>query len=127
MNCAVPGCKNTTRESKPFCPDHVEEHPYVAGIVAELDAREEEIALVEKDGAIGVRLAGTVVDDLLRHLDEIGARTVQRLHRERMFKTNVAVTTIYVEAMAEAGLVTLGRTKRGSVVVHPVTSQLANR
>jgi len=125
MICEFPGCEETTRENKPYCPEHVEHHSYVAGIVAELAARENEIKRVKKVGAKGVRLDGTVVDDLLSYLDEVGPRTVQRINRERMFNTTIAVTTVYVEVMAEAGLVKLGKTKRGSIVVQPATSKLA--
>jgi len=46
--CGAPGCMETTREGKPFCPWHVELAPYPAEILVELARRDEESARLTK-------------------------------------------------------------------------------
>ena len=36
LTCHIPGCENTTRERKPFCAEHVEEHPYISDLMDRL-------------------------------------------------------------------------------------------
>ncbi len=36
--CQAEGCEASTRDSKPFCPDHVELNPYARRIAEQLEA-----------------------------------------------------------------------------------------
>lgn len=35
-HCEVAGCGNFTRERKPYCPEHVDNHPYVQDLLQQL-------------------------------------------------------------------------------------------
>ena len=114
-SCKAPGCHATTREGKPYCPEHVEFHPYVQEILEILDRREEEEQLVRKRGPSAVDPEGLTAKELMLHLSLHGSRTVERLSRE--FQLDATVMGNYVRALRNRGLVVLGRTTRGSTVV----------
>jgi hypothetical protein len=105
----------TTREGKPFCPDHVEHHAYVQSILQVLDEREAERDRVRQHGPSAVDPKGLTVQELVLHLSLHGSRTVERLSRE--FQLESAVIHNYVDALKSLGTVILGRTTRGSTVV----------
>lgn len=113
--CDVAGCTQTTREGKPFCPDHVELHPYVQTILDTLREREEEEEKVRQRGARAVDPHGLTARELVLHLALHGARTVERLSRELQLDSKVLDG--YVGALVRRGVVALGRTNRGSTVV----------
>ncbi|MCA8923533.1 MAG: hypothetical protein KDD82_17080 [Planctomycetes bacterium] len=113
--CRSHGCDQTTREGKPFCPDHVEEHPYVREILSTLQRREEEEESVRCRGSRAVDPGGLTARELVLHLSLHGARTVERLSRE--LQLDPKVLEGYVSALVTQGLVSLGRTNRGSTVV----------
>lgn len=113
--CAEPNCTDSTREGKPYCPDHVERHSYVQEILAILAAREAEEERVRTDGPVAVDPSGLTAQELLLHLSLHGSRTVERLSRE--FQLDSRVMHDYVDALSERGQVVLGRTTRGSTVV----------
>lgn len=113
--CDVLGCTQTTREGKPFCPDHVELHPYVQSILDTLREREEEEEKVRQRGARAVDPHGLTARELVLHLSLHGARTLERLSRELQLDTRVLDG--YVGALARRGVIGLGRTNRGSTVV----------
>ena len=117
MICDVTGCSNNTREGKLYCLDHVDHQPYVQGILAKIASRERELEAVREKGWRAVDVEGIVVDDILRRLREHGARTVERLRRECLDGEKEAVAFAYKDAMARAGLVLVGFTKRGSTVL----------
>ena len=112
-SCRV--CGGTTREGKPYCPDHVVEHPYVQSILNTLVARREEEERVRQRGADAVDLTGLTAKELVLHLSLHGARTVERLSRELQLDSQVLKG--YVGALVEDGAVALGRTNRGSTIV----------
>jgi hypothetical protein len=105
----------TTREGKPYCPDHVERHPYVQSILDVLAEREAETNRVRKKGSSAVDPAGLTAQELVLHLSLHGSRTVERLSRE--FQLESRVIEDYVDALRVQGKVVLGRTTRGSTVV----------
>ena len=113
--CEAPGCTHTTREGKPYCPDHVEQHPYVQDILFTLAEREAEEDRVRSTGAGAVDPQGLTARELVLHLSLHGARTVERLSRELQLDSKVVEG--YVHAMVGRGVVALGRTNRGSTVV----------
>ena len=113
--CDADGCYQTTREGKPFCPDHVELHPYVQSILSTLAEREAEEEKVRQRGSRAVDVAGLTARELVLHLSLHGARTVERLSRE--LQLDAKVLDGYVGALVKRGVVALGRTNRGSTVV----------
>ena len=114
-SCESRGCSNTTREGKPFCPDHVENHDYVRTILKALQEREAETARVRQHGPCAVDTEGLTAKELVLHLSLHGSRTVERLSREFQLESNVMFN--YVSALRSEGRVVLGRTTRGSTVV----------
>jgi len=121
--CDARGCTQTTREGKPFCPDHVELHPYVQTIIGTLREREAEEEKVRQRGARAVDPGGLTAKELVLHLSLHGARTIERLSRELQLDTKVLDG--YVGALVRRGVVALGRTNRGSTVVR-LSSELAS-
>jgi len=113
--CESSGCYHTTREGKPFCPDHVENHSYVQNILKVLAEREDEEQRVRQRGPTAVDPDGLTAQELVLHLSLHGSRTVERLSRE--FQLEARVMNSYVDALMERGLIILGRTTRGSTVV----------
>lgn len=113
--CLNDGCYQTTREGKPYCPDHVEDHHYVQEILGVLREREAEEDRVRKRGPSAVNPEGLTAQELVLHLSLHGSRTVERLSRE--FQLEARVMHNYVDALMQQGLVVLGRTTRGSTVV----------
>jgi hypothetical protein len=113
--CQHAVCEQTTREGKPYCPDHVESHPYVRDILDTLAARHAEEDAVRTVGAEAVNLSGLTARELLLHLSLHGARTVERLSRELQLDSQVLKG--YVSALVGDGRVELGRTHRGSTIV----------
>ena len=114
-SCEESGCLKTTREGKPFCPDHVERHAYVQTILAMLAEREDETERVRKKGPSAVDLSGLTAQELMLHLSLHGSRTVERLSREFQLESDVIHN--YVTALKGVGKVILGRTTRSSTVV----------
>ena len=113
--CENRGCENTTREGKPFCPSHVENHEYVRTILMALAEREAETVRVRENGPAAVNTSGLTAQELLLHLSLHGSRTVERLSREFQLESEVMFN--YVTALRTEGSVVLGRTTRGSTVV----------
>ena len=113
--CDTVGCSQTTREGKPYCPDHVENHPYVQAILSTLREREQEEEKVRQRGPKAVDPQGLTAKELVLHLSLHGARTVERLSRE--LQLDAKVLEGYVGALVRRGVIALGRTTRGSTVV----------
>jgi hypothetical protein len=113
--CRVAPCAQSTREGKPFCPDHVDQHSYVQEILRILEERKAEEDRVRNGGPEAVNLKGLTARELMVHLMQHGSRTVERLSRE--FQLEAPVMHDYVSALHTQGLVVVGRTTRGSTVV----------
>lgn len=108
-------CGQPTREGKPYCPEHVDQQPYVAELLAELARQEAELAMVSLHGSDAVDTSGLTARELLQLVRLHGPRTVQRLGRELNIKP--IIIRSYVRAMSEVGMVELGISKRGKTVV----------
>lgn len=113
--CTLRGCFKSTREGKPFCPDHVDSNPYVQGILAQLKARDEEEELVRRHGACFVNVGEMRAQGLLEHLHIHGDKTMERVARE--VQLDVPTLKKYMTALKKVGLVTFGRTARGATIV----------
>ena len=116
-HCEVPDCGKATREGKPYCSDHVEEHPYVRDLLQALSDREDEEERVRKRGAREVDLDGVTAQEILGYVAIHGGRTIQRLSRE----LNLDQKTIrgYARALERGNKAHLTQTRRGSTVVNP--------
>ncbi len=113
--CDVPDCTQTTREGKPYCPDHGDQHPYVQNLLANLAEREDEEAKVKQRGARAVNPEGLAVKELILHLSLHGARTEERLCREMQMEPRVLDG--YIKCLNRRGVIAYGRTNRGSTVI----------
>lgn len=113
--CDVPECTQTTREGKPYCPDHVENHPYVQNLLQNLAEREDEEEKVRQRGAKAVNPDGLTIKEIVLHLSLHGARTVERLAREMNLDSKVLDG--YIASLKRRGVISFSRTNRGSTVV----------
>lgn len=116
LRCEV--CGQATREGKPYCPDHVERHGYVQEVMAALERRAAEEERVLRKGAAAVDPEGINAREILLQLRLHGERTVERLARD--LQLDPRLVPHYAQALARRGLVRLGRTSRGCVLVEPV-------
>ena len=114
LTCSMAGCTQTTRERKPYCAEHVEEHPYINDLMHRLADSEREISRVKRRGPAEVNPHGLLAQEILRELAQ-GDCTVERLARDMQLDAHVV--QCYVRALARRGRVTLGETSRGNVLV----------
>lgn len=115
-SCEAADCVHTTREGKPFCSDHVDHNPYAKQVIAEIDLRETDDEKAKKKSKRGVNTDGVTATELLQNVADHGPRTKERLCRE--LNIEMKVLDGYVDALRKDGKITLGRTRRGSEVVH---------
>src|SRR5690606_30645190 len=82
VKCQTVGCGQPTRHRKPYCPDHVENMPYVQGILAQLDREpdvvEEIRSLLWEFPVLSLPLACKMIEadpvDVFRGLKTLEAR-----------------------------------------------------
>ena len=115
QRCEIPGCEQTTREGKRFCPDHVEVHPYAKGIVDDLAAVEAEELRMNELGWQAVDINGLMVGEILLSLQQQNPRTEERLARET--RIELETLRVYIQALVHHGLVHLGESHRRRVTV----------
>lgn len=87
--------------------------PYVKGIFDTL----EEMKVEQDDAGLGkeVDVTGKTAREILLHLILHGSRTEERLTHEMQIDRKAIIN--FVRALKEAGLVSTGRTTRGSIVI----------
>jgi len=118
LRCKADGCESTTRERKPYCPDHVFDADYVKTILDKLALRDSEIARVEKRGWRQVNVGGMVTREIIEEIRRHGWRTIERLARDIMAgQLAYAVIEQYAIALQQGGIVVIGRSTRGCVTV----------
>ena len=115
-HCEAPRCHASTREGKPYCPEHVELNPYIRELMAQLASREREEANVGKLGARAVDLEGITAQEILQHLRVHGSRTLKRLARE--LNISLKVLQGYTRALERRKLIALTQTDRGGKILH---------
>jgi hypothetical protein len=118
-------CGLATREGKLYCPDHVDRHSYVMELNRQIAAKKEEEDAVRDRGVEAITEDSLTIKELLVHLQVHGSRTIERLSRELMLDTKVIA--YYAQYLKEEGKVTLGVTKRGSIVVSPIRASRLRR
>lgn len=122
--CDAPGCTETTREGKPYCPDHVDHHPYVQQLLQHLAEQEDERErATKKGGADKVDLEGENAKAVLRELQQHGERTLERLARDT--KIPVKAVEAIGEALQRRKLSTSSQTSRKDKTIKLIT-QAAN-
>ncbi len=120
--CQLSHCGNVTHGTKPFCSEHIEEHPYVRALVAELRARDAELERVAQRGPKAVDLDGAIIGDIVHYLEENIECTAADLKRERLHYQPKEVVESYLIAMRRARMVKITRTRNGAMRVVLVSS-----
>lgn len=115
--CDVYNCWRTTREGKPFCTEHVELHPEIIALKAEIARREREAQLAHNGKRHLLDVNGSLAREILGIIQERGA-TVERISRSAHLSHDGA--TSFLRALAEAGLVALSKNRRDSLVARPI-------
>lgn len=111
--CEYPSCSQWTQGGKSYCTDHVTEHPYVKRVIGILNAREAEMDLVRRRGPSAVDVDGYIAKEISNYLLNVGHKSVARI--ARVLCHDKGILEMYVRAMAKAGIVTIGVTKRGGI------------
>lgn len=117
--CEAPNCSAATREGKPYCTEHIAQHPYVVDLLAALDQRDEDdaVAAMHYDRRrAGVNLQGITAQEIVMHLSVNGPRTAERLCRE--LSLDLQTLAGYIRALKRAKAVTETRSRRGSIVIN---------
>jgi len=122
VRCFANGCDERTRDGKPYCPEHVEHHPYVRELQAALSQQRGEIDRVERRGAGAVDPGGLTATEMLLQLRLYGDRTVERLSRD--LQLPVEVVAAYARGLARQGRVSLSHTRRGHLQVALLTTEV---
>lgn len=113
--CGAAGCEKTTREQKPFCPDHVDQNPYVREIMGALSESDAERKSVKKKGPKAVHLGGIVVNEIILHLELHGRRTVERLAKE--LQVDIKTLNPYLTRLKKEGKIVFGTNRRKNTTV----------
>lgn len=113
--CEAVGCSAPTRERKPYCSEHVEQHPYVRTLLDALEQRERELEAVVERGAKALRPDSLLVADVVEHARRHGPQTVERVARQ--VGLPVPVVDVIAAWLGRRRLARLSHTRRGSVVL----------
>ena len=120
--CESAGCDRTTRESKPYCPDHVTFNVHAAAVSERLRLIEREQQRMRRHGSKAVDLEGTIAREILRMLDVHGPRTSARLNREMNLDEDSIqaknLLSAYLKALKNVEFVEFTKTDRGGTMVH---------
>ena len=113
--CERPGCFTATREGKPFCSDHVEDHPRVRRLLATIRQREREVQAIARRGSNAVRSDHLIVAEVVTHLRATGQQTLERLAKDTGLPF-VVVRSI-ARWLRRRRIGAIGLTKRGSTTL----------
>lgn len=113
--CKQDGCKQSTRDGKPYCPNHVEEADYPRLLLTEIDKREKEVEALLKGKEIA--LDGHLVRETQLLLGW-SACTERRLGR--MLDIPHKAVEVLVDQLVALQKIKRCRTPRGSVIVELV-------
>lgn len=90
--CVIKGCGRTTREKKPYCPDHISNLPYVKSLLEQIDYKALELEKVR--GGHPVPVPSLYEDEILNHLLQNGRRSVKLLAKELYIEYAVLIKII---------------------------------
>lgn len=120
--CRHKGCHRTTRERKPFCPDHVDKHDYVKRLKKKIASKQKEEAKVEKRGMRAIKEDSITLQEVRVELAIHGPKTLSRLAKDVNLATNTAKG--YVDFLERRDLVKYSTNTRGTLIVEPKFSSL---
>ncbi|MCA8924041.1 MAG: winged helix-turn-helix domain-containing protein [Planctomycetes bacterium] len=113
--CQRSDCEESTREGKPFCPQHVDHNPYAQHLLAKLEDLEREHRRVRLRGPAGVNLQGETCQEILRELGQQGRCSVARL--AQTLALPYPLISSYVQALARSGRVVTSGFRRDRLQV----------
>jgi hypothetical protein len=119
LRCNAEGCDDSTREGKPYCPEHVGQNDYVRNLLNKLDAKEKEAEAVRKKGQRVIDNDSITLQEIVQDLNIHGPRTIARLCRDTQLEHDVLVG--YIDRLEKEGRVKKFRTSRGNDSVKLVT------
>ncbi|MCA8921624.1 MAG: hypothetical protein KDD82_07415 [Planctomycetes bacterium] len=121
--CGAAGCMESTREGKPYCPEHVLMNPYVRELLERLAGREAEEQKVLRVGQRAVDPEGITAQEILSYLRVHGQRSLPQLGRE--LTLDVKLVGSYVRVLESKRWVKTKRDARGMTFALPVESDAA--
>ncbi len=116
--CRHASCQKTTRESKPYCPDHLLFNRHAQIVAAEYEEILAERSAVNNNELAKVDLKGKTVEDILLFLSfgESKANDIAKFIGEKP-----PLAERYLAAMKKEGLVSLRKSGKG--VIHAKLKQ----
>jgi len=113
--CKKTGCTKNTAEQKPFCTDHIDEHPYVRELLKNHELVDVEHEQVRKKGMRAVDLNGHTVSEILRTLKHEGHKSIARLARQMDLDTGLLV--VYLRRLKREKCILITRQTKGTDLV----------
>lgn len=108
-------CDETTREGKPYCSDHVEDHEYVRDILDVIEKQQAEHKAVMRRGCRAIKEDSLTLHEIIQLLQQRGKRTLERISRDMNLDGDLVKK--YADYLIKKGRVTEGRTTRGSITL----------
>lgn len=121
LRCKASDCGASTREGKPYCPDHVDQNDYVKSLIAKLDAKDQEARKVVKKGQEVISNDSLTLREVVQELKFHGPRTIARLCRDTQLEKDVLVG--YIDRLVREGRAEKFNTQRGCDSVRLVSSR----
>ena len=104
-------CGKSTKYKKRMCVDHIQQQPYVVGLLAEINRYEDELSRLEIDPKFQVDDDSPVLNDFLTILENLnGVATFRRLAKYEEF--SFKVVDRLAEYLVKQGLAVEDLTKR---------------
>jgi hypothetical protein len=114
--CSKERCEERTREGKEYCPEHVDNLPYVKQLLDRIQKKEAEVANVRKKGKKAVDPASENLKEVRTHLEFNGPRTTKRLARELQLTSSGMEG--FLDYLDEEEEIARSRTSRGDETIH---------
>lgn len=111
-------CGGGTREGKPYCPDHIDSHPYVQGVLNILAQQKEEQRRAIEEGIDHIAEDSLTVREIRSYLAQRGDRTLPRISKD--LQLDDGVIEVYADYMVGQDIVQTGMTSRNNVILRLV-------
>ena len=122
-HCEIPGCKNTTREKKPYCSKHIWKLPYIQKVVQEILTQENEVDRVKRIGISAINPEGDMLQEVIIMLENHGSMTQEKL--AQWLHIDYEAVVAYVKFLWKRNKVATKKTTRGSTVVSLINGHCA--
>ena len=110
--CRQAGCTRFTRRDKAFCPDHIENLPYVQGLLKRISDREIEMDAARRCGAGIVDVNSSVSLEILSAIRVLGPSTNGGI--ALWIGHNAKTQAHYIAALYRADLIAFERVRRNN-------------